>query len=119
MPLFSRENFSGIKRMANKQWGLLLQNQIGRSRLIKLHLSPIQLSARMFLQTGALPPIQMDRVLSQDDDAIPGLYAVGETAGLYYGKYPGGTSVLRGLVFGRRAGEHAVTYVTNSQELEV
>ncbi|MCQ6279076.1 FAD-binding protein [Bacillus sp. EB600] len=59
------------------------------------------------------------RVLSQDDDAIPGLYAVGETAGLYYGKYPGGTSVLRGLVFGRRAGEHAVTYVTNSNGIEV
>ncbi len=59
------------------------------------------------------------RVLSQDDDAIPGLYAVGETAGLYYGKYPGGTSVLRGLVFGRRAGAHAVSYVSNEKELEV
>ena len=58
-------------------------------------------------------------VLSQDDDVIPGLYAAGETAGLYYGKYPGGTSVLRGLVFGRRAGEHAVSYVTNSEKMGV
>jgi len=58
-------------------------------------------------------------VLSQDDDAIPGLYAAGETAGLYYGKYPGGTSVLRGLVFGRRAGEHAVSYVGNFKKLGV
>lgn len=53
------------------------------------------------------------RVLSQDDYAIPGLYAAGENAGLYYGKYPGGTSVLRGLVFGRRAGTDAAKYVAN------
>ena len=26
---------------------------------------------------------------------------------MYYGRYPGATSVLRGAVFGRRAGEHA------------
>ena len=58
-------------------------------------------------------------VQSQDDDVIPGLYAAGETAGLYYGKYPGGTSVLRGLVFGRRAGEHAVSYVSNAEKLGV
>lgn len=68
---------------------------------------------------GGLATDTYGRVLSQDEDAIPGLYAVGETAGLYYGKYPGGTSVLRGLVFGRIAGEHVVTYVTNSEKLEV
>ncbi|WML39149.1 FAD-dependent oxidoreductase [Neobacillus sp. OS1-2] len=68
---------------------------------------------------GGLATDTNGRVLSNDDDAIPGLYAVGETAGLYYGKYPGGTSVLRGLVFGRRAGAHAVSYVTDSAKLEV
>ena len=35
---------------------------------------------------------------------IPGLYAAGETTGLYYTLYVGATSVLRGLVFGRLAG---------------
>ncbi|MGF6951055.1 tricarballylate dehydrogenase [Neobacillus sp. B4I6] len=68
---------------------------------------------------GGLATDTNGRVLSQDHDPIPGLYAVGETAGLYYGKYPGGTSVLRGLVFGRRAGGHAVAYVTDSKKLEV
>jgi tricarballylate dehydrogenase len=48
------------------------------------------------------------RVLSPDDQPIPGLYAAGEVTGLYYGKYTGATSVLRGLVFGRIAGQHAV-----------
>ena len=47
------------------------------------------------------------QVLNADGDAMPGLYAAGETVGIYYGKYPGATSVLRGAVFGRRAGERA------------
>lgn len=53
------------------------------------------------------------RVVSNDNVPIPGLYAAGEITGLYYGKYPGGTSVLRCLVFGKRAGEHAVEYVSH------
>jgi tricarballylate dehydrogenase len=44
------------------------------------------------------------QVLNTDGDPIPGLYAAGETVGIYYGRYPGATSVLRGAVFGRRAG---------------
>lgn len=57
------------------------------------------------------------RVLTGDHVAIPGLYAVGETSGVYYGKYPGGTSVLRCLVFGRRAGYHAISYVNQFQTI--
>ena len=47
------------------------------------------------------------RVIDADGAAIPGLYAAGETIGLYYGTYAGATSVLRGAVFGRIAGNHA------------
>ncbi len=47
------------------------------------------------------------QVVDTDGNLMPGLYAAGETVGIYYGKYPGATSVLRGAVFGRRAGEHA------------
>ena len=47
------------------------------------------------------------RVINADGEPIPGLYAAGETMGLYYGTYPGATSVLRGAVFGRIAGAHA------------
>ena len=56
------------------------------------------------------------RVVSNDNEPIPGLYAAGEMTGLYYGKYPGGTSVLRGLVFGKRAGEHAVHYIASTEK---
>lgn len=47
------------------------------------------------------------RVLNMDGDAIPGLWAAGETIGLYWGTYTGATSVLRGAVFGRIAGAGA------------
>jgi tricarballylate dehydrogenase len=45
------------------------------------------------------------RVLDTSGVPLPGLYAVGETMGLYYGRYTGATSVLRGAVFGRLAGQ--------------
>ncbi len=46
------------------------------------------------------------QVLTQDGHVIPGLYAAGETMGIYHQVYAGATSVLRGLVFGRRASQH-------------
>jgi tricarballylate dehydrogenase len=39
---------------------------------------------------------------------ISGLFAAGEITGQFYGKAPGGTSVLRALVFGRIAGKRAL-----------
>lgn len=47
------------------------------------------------------------QVLFNDSVPVPGLYAAGETMGLYYGRYTGATSVLRGAVFGKIAGAHA------------
>jgi tricarballylate dehydrogenase len=44
------------------------------------------------------------QVVNRDGAPIPGLYAAGETVGLYYNLYVGATSVMRGLVFGRQAG---------------
>ena len=47
------------------------------------------------------------RVVSPSGVPIPGLYAAGEVTGLYYHEYPVGTSVIRGVTFGRLAGAHA------------
>jgi len=47
------------------------------------------------------------QVLDQDGKVMPGLYAAGETVGLYHQVYTGATSVLRGAVFGRTAARHA------------
>lgn len=52
------------------------------------------------------------QVMSKDGYPIPGLYAVGELMGnLFYHNYPGGTSVLRGAVFGFIAGQDAANRV--------
>ncbi len=69
------------------------------------------ISCSIVFTFGGIAADEEARVLSQDDAPIPGLYAAGEITGLYYGKYPGATSVLRGLVYGRIAGRNAVRYV--------
>jgi tricarballylate dehydrogenase len=48
------------------------------------------------------------QVLNAEGDVIPGLYAAGAIVGMFYRFYPAATSVLRGAVFGRIAGAHAV-----------
>ncbi|WP_138416315.1 FAD-binding protein [Aquibacillus sediminis] len=68
---------------------------------------------------GGVATDTQGRVLSNDDHPIPGLYAAGELTGLYHGKYPGGTSVLRGLVYGRIAGTEAVNYVSSKGKVKV
>lgn len=57
---------------------------------------------------GGLKVDAHSRVIDRDGRAIRGLYAAGEMTGLYYTNYTGSTSVLRGAVFGRIAGSHAV-----------
>jgi tricarballylate dehydrogenase len=59
------------------------------------------------LTFGGLKVDRDARVLNTQGDPIPGLYAAGELAGLYYKNYTGATSVLKGAVFGRFAGTDA------------
>ena len=48
------------------------------------------------------------QVLDTEDRPIPGLYAAGElVGGLFYHNYPGGSGLMAGAVFGRRAGTSA------------
>lgn len=56
---------------------------------------------------GGLKVNSRAQVVNTQGDPIPGLYAAGETMGLYYGAYTGATSVLKGAVFGRIAGTDA------------
>jgi tricarballylate dehydrogenase len=51
------------------------------------------------------------RVLDQGDRPIPGLHAAGEVVGgLFYENYPGGSGLMSGAVFGRRAGTTAARH---------
>jgi tricarballylate dehydrogenase len=49
------------------------------------------------------------QVIDNDGKIISGLYAAGETIGIYHQVYTGATSVLRGAVFGRLAGLHTAS----------
>jgi tricarballylate dehydrogenase len=64
------------------------------------------ISANVFT-FGGLKVDANARVIDHDGHAIDGLYAAGETMGIYYRTYTGSTSVLRGAVFGRQAALHA------------
>jgi tricarballylate dehydrogenase len=55
-------------------------------------------------------------VVNRDGSPVPGLYASGETVGLYYNLYVGATSVLRGLVFGRQAGKKICAGLVNRND---
>ena len=58
---------------------------------------------------GGLKVNPSAQVLDMDGRPMPGLYAAGETMGVYHRTYTGSTSVMRGCVFGRIAGQHAAT----------
>jgi tricarballylate dehydrogenase len=59
---------------------------------------------------GGLRVDPQARVLDGNGAPLAGLYAVGEiTGGLFFGNYPGGSSLMRSAVFGRRAGAVAVS----------
>ena len=48
------------------------------------------------------------RVLTTEGQPMSGLYATGElTGGFFYNNYPGGSGLMRGAVFGLRAGRNA------------
>jgi tricarballylate dehydrogenase len=64
---------------------------------------------------GGLKVDPRAQVLNTDGQVIPGLFAAGETMGLYYGTYTGATSVLRGAVFGRIAGDEAAALSDSSR----
>ena len=66
------------------------------------HAYPI-VSANVFT-FGGLKVDNDARVVHTDGYPIDNLYAAGEIIGTYWGTYTGATSVLKGMVFGRKAG---------------
>lgn len=56
---------------------------------------------------GGLATTTDGEVLRLSGRTMPGLYAVGEVAGSFFYNYLGGTGLMKGSVFGRRAGRRA------------
>lgn len=65
---------------------------------------------------GGLQVNTRAEVQDMTDQSIPGLYAAGElVGGLFFENYPGGTGLMSGSVFGKRAGESAATYAVKER----
>jgi len=62
------------------------------------------MTANLTFTYGGLKVDTAARVVSNNGEPIPGLYAAGEITGIFYHEYPPATSVLRSLTFGRIAG---------------
>lgn len=56
---------------------------------------------------GGLKTDPSGRAVDNDGNIVAGLFAAGETMGIYHRNYTGATSVLRAIVFGKAAGEAA------------
>jgi tricarballylate dehydrogenase len=67
--------------------------------------------ASICMTLGGLRVNANAQVLNYSAEIIPGLYAAGETVGMHYGDYTGGTSAVRALTFGRLAGDHAASII--------
>jgi tricarballylate dehydrogenase len=65
-------------------------------------------SAQICFTYGGLHVDGDAHVLDASGHPIPGVFAAGEIAGVFYQQYPSGTSGLRSMTFGRRAGSVAL-----------
>lgn len=91
----------------NRTTGVVPPKSNWARRIEKPPFGAYPLIASVTFTYGGLRVTRNAEVVHGSGMCIPGLYAAGETMGIYYGLYTAATSVLRGLVFGRIAGRHA------------
>jgi tricarballylate dehydrogenase len=63
---------------------------------------------------GGIPTNIQAEVVRDNQPVVKGLYAAGEVTGHFYRQAPNSVAMLRALVFGKIAGEHAVFDVRQS-----
>ena len=91
--------------------GLALPKSNWANRLDEPPFEAYQITCGITFTFGGLRIDEECRVLDTEGAPIPGLYAAGElVGGLFYFNYPGGTGLVSGAVFGRRAGAAAGAY---------
>ncbi|KAF7299147.1 Fumarate reductase flavoprotein subunit [Mycena indigotica] len=63
----------------------------------------------------AIEPTTAEVISDSTGRPIPGLFCAGEMVGLFHGNYPGGSGLIAGAVFGRRAGQTSSRYLATSR----
>ncbi|PTI57545.1 FAD-binding protein, partial [Staphylococcus succinus] len=65
---------------------------------------------------GGISTNTKTEVLDEQNNAIAGLFVAGEmVGGLFYHNYPGGSGLMSGSVFGKRAGKSAAEYAQKNK----
>jgi tricarballylate dehydrogenase len=90
--------------------GLTIKKSNWARPLVEMPYLAYPMSCSIVFTFGGIGTDLDGRVINADNRVIPGLFAAGECTGLYHFKYPGATSVLRGLVYGKTAGSEAAKY---------
>jgi tricarballylate dehydrogenase len=90
--------------------GLAIEKSNWATPLVEAPFIAYPLACSIVFTFGGIGTDLDGRVINADDRPIPGLYAAGECTGIYHFKYPGATSVLRGFIYGKSAGESAAAY---------
>jgi tricarballylate dehydrogenase len=106
--------FSPLELDGLKTNGLPIRKSNWASPIAKAPFKAYPIISSIVFTFGGLRVNSRAQVVNLQGDAIPGLYAAGETMGLYYGSYTGATSVLKGAVFGRLAGLDIARPQTNA-----
>ena len=89
--------------------GLMITKSNHARQIVKPPFRAYPIISGICFTFGGLKVNTNAQILDQDAKIISGLYAAGETVGLYQRAYTGSTSVLRSAVFGRLAGLHAAS----------
>ncbi|MGK5113212.1 FAD-binding protein [Geodermatophilus sp. CPCC 205506] len=98
-------------------WGLTPAKSNWGTPIAQAPFTALPIMAANVFTFGGLKVTPRSEVVDRDGDPIPGLYAAGELTGLYYSNYTGSTSVLRGAVFGRIAGQQAASHRRDAELL--
>lgn len=92
--------------------GLAIEKSNWATPLVTAPFFAYPLACSIVFTFGGIGTDLEGRVVTADERPIPGLFAAGECTGLYHFKYPGATSVMRGLVYGKSAGAAAAEYAS-------
>ena len=100
----NQDDFDPLKPDGLKTEGLALQKSNWSRPLTEPPFKAWPIICSNCFTFGGIKIDDRARVINTEGDVIPGLYAAGEVAGIYYRTYTGATSVMRGAVTGRLAG---------------
>lgn len=90
--------------------GLVINKSNWANKIDTGPFTAFQVTCGITLTYGGLMIDEEARVINDEGFAISGLYATGElVGGLYYDRYPGGSGLMSGSVFGKIAGENATS----------